>query len=266
MASRSPRIGVSQICSWGWSLEEDLSFYASTGVDRIGLHRRKLDARGWDDAVSDVVRSGLTVDDLIVPSPLRVARPADTERQRDELGRLAELAARCGAAQLCTTTGPPDGLDWDEAADALEALVRPVVGELAIPLTLEHTNGLRVDLSFLLTLRDAVDLARRIGVGVCVEITACFAERALGRTIRDGVDTFSLVQLSDFVTGTTCTPDRAVLGDGDIPWPRMLRLFEEAGYAGPYELELVGPRVEEEGYASAITRSIEALDDHLDRT
>jgi hypothetical protein len=36
-----------------------------------------------------------------------------------------------------------------------------------------------------------------------------------------------------------------------------------AGYAGPFDLELVGPRIDAEGYASAITRSITALNDLL---
>ena len=36
-------------------------------------------------------------------------------------------------------------------------------------------------------------------------------------------------------------------------------LSEAAGYSGCFDLELIGPRIEEEGYASACRRSIDAL-------
>ena len=57
-----------------------------------------------------------------------------------------------------------------------------------MPFAIEHTNSLRVDVGFVHTLRRRVDLARRLGTGVCMEINACWAERDLAATIRDGVD------------------------------------------------------------------------------
>jgi hypothetical protein len=34
----------------------------------------------------------------------------------------------------------------------------------------------------------------------------------------------------------------------------------DAGYAGDFDLELIGPRIDAEGYAAAIPRSVAALD------
>jgi sugar phosphate isomerase/epimerase len=49
-----------------------------------------------------------------------------------------------------------------------------------------------------------------------------------------------------------------VPGDGDIPLAPVLSALAAAGYRGAFELELVGPRIEEEGYESAITRALTA--------
>jgi sugar phosphate isomerase/epimerase len=71
--------------------------------------------------------------------------------------------------------------------------------------------------------------------------------------------------VSDYVLGTTCLGDRAVLGDGDVPLPRLINDALEAGYQGLFELEVNGPRIEEEGYRSALVRNIDYLDTLLSK-
>ena len=53
-------------------------------------------------------------------------------------------------------------------------------------------------------------------------------------------------------------------GDGDIPLARLLATVLNAGYRGYVELEMLGPRIEDEGYRDAIARGIEALEPMLD--
>jgi sugar phosphate isomerase/epimerase len=74
---------------------------------------------------------------------------------------------------------------------------------------------------------------------------------------------FALVQVADFVLGTLQTPDRAVPGDGDIPIQRQLRWLAEAGYTGPIEVELLGPRITAEGPAQAAARAVRILSSWL---
>ena len=148
-------------------------------------------------------------------------------------------------------------------------LAAPVLAEARarnVGFALEHTNSLRVDVGFVHTLRDALDLARRLGVHVCMEINACWAERDLAATIADGIDRIGVVQVSDFAIGTLSTPNRLVPGDGDIPLQRIIGQLLDAGYEGLFDLELVGPRIEEEGYASAIGRSVVRLSEMLRNT
>ena len=83
-------------------------------------------------------------------------------------------------------------------------------------------------------------------------------------TLAAGVDRVRLVQASDYVVGTLTASERAVPGDGDIPLARLLATVLNAGYRGYVELEMLGPRIEDEGYRDAIARGIEALEPMLD--
>ena len=102
-----------------------------------------------------------------------------------------------------------------------------------------------------------------LDVGVVVEVTNCWIERDLEETIADGADTFEVVQVSDYVVGTVTATERAVPGDGDIPLARLITTICDAGFTGPFELEMLGPRVEDEGYGPAIARAVAALDEML---
>ena len=119
-------------------------------------------------------------------------------------------------------------------------------------------------MGFVHTLRDAIDLARRLDTGVCMELNACWAERGLAATIRDGVDRIRLVQVSDFQVGTVASSQRLVPGDGDIPIGRILGELIAVGYSGFFELELIGDAIAAEGYDVAVPRAVDVLDALLD--
>lgn len=241
-----PRVAVSQISSWNWSVADDLAFYAEVGIEAVGVARRKVHAPEDEAALA---AAGLRVVDVIGVGSNRLAEGID-------------LAQRLAAPMVVLTTGPAGPVTWEDAADAFVATVAPLVDRATaagVELVLEHTNSLRADIGFVHTFRDAIDLARRAGLGVCMEVNACWGERELAATLRDGADVLRLVQVSDYEIGTTSTPDRLVPGDGDIPLARIVGEVLAVGYDGLFELELVGPRIDAEGYASAITRSVERL-------
>jgi sugar phosphate isomerase/epimerase len=244
------RVCVSGISSWNQSLADDLVMYRDLGVLTFGLALRKLSAPG------DV--------DIVVASELRVGNVigVGTMGLADALG----VANQVGAPALVLTTGPAGALEWEDAARMFGEVVAPFVDNDAdVRILLEHTNSLRADVGFVHSLRDAVDVARDNGLGVCMEINACWGERGLRGTIADSMDVITVVQVSDYAVGTKSTPDRLVPGDGDIPIERIVATVLDAGYPGMFDIELVGPRIEAEGYRSAISRSCEWLSKLLER-
>jgi sugar phosphate isomerase/epimerase len=254
-----PRLSVSAICSNGWTLDEDLRFWAEAGITRVGLALRKLEQAGLATSAERVAGEGLVVTNLLGVNEVRLYDESTWPRAQERLlaATLAAQVVRAGC--VVVTTGRMGPLTWEDAAAAFAAFIAPVrhaASARGVRLAVEHTHALRSDIGFLHSLRDAIHLAQQLDLGVCVEVQACWTERGLGETLRTGVDRLALVQLSDFVIGTTCTPDRVVPGDGDLPLARFVHDVLEAGYAGPFDLELIGPRIDAEGYAAAISRAV----------
>jgi sugar phosphate isomerase/epimerase len=261
-----PRSCVSAISTFRLSLAEDLEFWRAHAIDNVGVSAAKLEASGWDAGTALLARAvegGLNVVDVIGLSPMHLARTQEWERKRERFVRALDAAVALGAPRVVFTTGPFAPLTWDEAADALERALAPVLHEARarhIDVALEHTNSLRVDVGFVHTLRDAIDLAQRLDTGVCMEVNACWAERALGDTIRHGIDRIHLVQVSDFRVGTIASSQRLVPGDGDVPLHRIVGDLLTAGYRGSFELELIGDAIVDEGYDRAVPRAVHQLD------
>jgi sugar phosphate isomerase/epimerase len=235
-----------------------LEFWAAAGITNVGVSLRKLETFGVDAGVAALRQAGLRITNLLGLG-FDLADRSRWSGHQDRLAHAVEAASAIGAESFVLTTGSAGGLTWEEAADALEEAIAPVAAAVRgadLPLLFEHTNSLRVDVGFVHTLRDMIDLAHRLDAGVLMECNACWVERGLGDTIAAGIDRIGLVQVSDFVIGTLTTPDRAVPGDGDIPLARLLRQLVDAGYEGAFDIEVIGPRIEAEGYERAVPRSV----------
>ena len=240
-----PRISLSAISTFTWSLEEDLAFYADAGITNVGVSVAKLERAGWDAGTRRVADAGLRVTNLIGLGPFRLDDPGGW----DGAARAPAAGPRCGRgasgpSARCSRPGPPAGSPGRTPPTRSSAPSQPVLAEAAarqIPFALEHTNSLRVDVGFVHSLRDVIDLARRLGTGVCMEINACWAERGLDETIAGGVDTIQLVQVSDYAVGTLSTPNRLVPGDGDIPIARILDRLLQEGTRGASTSSWSGP-------------------------
>lgn len=256
-----PQVSVSAVSSVQWTLDEDLAFWAEAGIDHVGLSLRKLEAAGIDGAARRVAAAGLRVSNIVELGWWDLRDETTWSRQQDRLAAAVDAAVVTGGC-LVLTTGPSYPMEWDDAVAALDTAITPVRDRArgsGVALTVEPTGQLRMDLSFCSTVRDGVDLARALGIDLCLECNSSFAERDLLGTLAGATDVLAHVQVSDFVVGTLRTPDRAVPGDGDIALARLLPAIQALGYSGAYELEMVGPRIEAEGYASAIERGIATL-------
>jgi sugar phosphate isomerase/epimerase len=256
-----PRLAVSAICSWSLGFDEDMALWADLGIDHVGLFLEKLEKAGLDYAVARVREAGLAVSTVACQGFVLDDRTGWPER-RVALNAAVDAAAAVDAHCFFVTAGTPGRLGFDDAVAALADALAPVhdhASDLGVRVAVEHTNPMRRDIGFIHSLRDMVEVARLLDVGVVVEITNCWSERGLEATIADGADTFSVVQVSDYRVGTVTATERAVPGDGDIPLEHLIALISDAGFAGPFELEMLGPLVEAEGYRPAIARAVAAL-------
>jgi sugar phosphate isomerase/epimerase len=266
-----PRLSVNSVSSYLQPLEADITMWSELGIEHVALILPKVEEIGWDAARDMVTTAGLRVSTMFGPT----YRPLDADRSlgwwdADQKSTVdcIEFAASIGAASLYVCSGAAPTLTWDGAAAAFCEMVAPAVArakELGLPLLLEPTNPLRSDISFVFWQRDAMDLAREAGTKVMLDFQSSWYERGLEQVVRKNIDLVGLTQISDYVIGTTETGNRAVPGDGDIPLERLLTMVLDAGFEGSFDLEVMGPRIEEEGYYSAVRRSVERASELLER-
>jgi sugar phosphate isomerase/epimerase len=153
-----PRVSVNSICSMHQSLEEDLALWAELGVDHVGLITPKFDATGWDAGRRAVLDAGLRV--------------SSVSCYRDGIAESVELTAGLGSHILYVPPGRAGAVLWEDAAEQFCEETAPLVArakELGVRLAVEPTNPLRTDVSFVHSVRDAVDLARMADIAIVVD-------------------------------------------------------------------------------------------------
>ncbi len=257
------RLSVSAVSSWRASFEDDLAMWDRLGVGCVGLSLRKCEGTGLERVAERVRAAGLRVSNVVECGWCTLDDPATWPSYQRRLLAAIEMMRVVGAPVLVLTTGPAGPLDWDAAAGALRRVLEPLrapAGDAVVQIAIENTSPMRLDLSFTTTLRDTVDLAETLDLSVCLELNSCWSERAFGETVDRAGSRLVHVQVSDGRVGSLTTPDRLVPGDGDIPIGSRLDALRAAGYAGAFEVEMVGPRIDDEGYEPAIRRAIAYLD------
>jgi sugar phosphate isomerase/epimerase len=236
------------------TLDEDLALWAELGINNVGLISPKLEAAGWEASQAAVLDADLVV------SSMSAYRPGIVES--------LPFTAAVGCHVLYTVSGSYGTVPWEEAAETFCEEMAPVVaraGEFGVRLAVEPTNPLRSDGSFVFSVRDAIDLARMAGMGIVVDFYSAWYERDLDRLVSANIDLVALVQIGDYKLGTFDVPNRCAIGDGDIPVERLFRMLLDSGYEGPFDLEILGPKIEDEGYRAPIARSVERATEILER-
>jgi sugar phosphate isomerase/epimerase len=259
------RISITANCFPGAGWPELAQAWRALRPQRVGFLQIQVDAD--PQAARSVLREGgYGLETIIYPFMLGHQLDADpsivAEEQR-KLNAAIERAAELGAGSLMMASGGRGRLCWEDAAAAFATAIAPCCAaaeRAGVALLVEGTPTLYADLNIALSLRDAVTLAEIAGVGLCLDVFACWTEAGLRETIRRAVPRCGLIQIADFVPGDRALPARAVPGDGVVPIGRMVEWALDAGYVGQFDIELIGPRIDAEGHIAAVARSAEALD------
>lgn len=260
-----PRLSVSVVCAARWPLGRTLGLLQGLGVGAVSLTMARL-GEPMDDAIALVRESGLSVASLGTGGARLID---DAQTTLAHLRPLIDTAAALGCPNAFTVSGPAgERMPTDEAFDRLAALIGLANGyaiQSGVRLGIEHNSMATRHLGFVGSLADACELARRADTGVVVELQNCWYERDLPRLFRENHERFLIVNVSDFRVGETLAFNRRVPGDGSIPLEWLLGELLDAGYAGLFDLEFLGPAIEEEGYEGAIARGVDWLAQRLVR-
>jgi len=260
---------VNNICFMTEPLEQQLAYWPQLDVSRVSVLGPQLDGEGGIRVRDALAAAGLQLETVV--HPFSSAHPLDAPAEillqaRANLSARIGAAASLGAKSIYMTTGGHGSLTWEQAAEAFAQAIAPCVAEAraaGIALMIENAPPQYADLHIAHTLRDALALAELAGIGVCIDLPGCWTEADLHTLIAQAVPRCHLVQVSDYVLGDRSLPSRAVPGDGAMPLQRLLGWLLDAGYAGAFDLELLGPRIDQEGHLAAAQRSVHNLGEML---
>jgi sugar phosphate isomerase/epimerase len=249
-----PRVSVHSVTFLGATVPEMHRHWQDLGVGRLSLIGSQLSEPELPRLVTECGYSVDTVYHLFGSG--------------EGLNHVIDAAAALGARVVYMLTGGRGELGWEQAAERFCGAVAPCVrraDDVGVALAIENASALYADMHIAHTLRDTIDLAEMAGVGICIDLFGCWAEAGLADLLTRALPRIEQIQLSDYVLGDRALPARAVPGDGAIPIETFVGQALAGGYAHGFDLELLGPRIEQEGRFEAAQRGCETVSMMLER-
>jgi sugar phosphate isomerase/epimerase len=232
------RLSLNLITVDHWTLGEAVERCAAAGIEWVAPWRHQ-----YEDAAAAaqlISAAGLRVSSLC-RGGFFTAPGADEDNRR-----AVEEAAALGAPVLVLVCGPPVDRDLASARATIAAGIErllPYAAEHGVRLGIEPLHPMMVgERSAIVSLGEALTLARRLGAGVIVDAYHVFWDPELEPLLAGATGMIAGYHVSDWLVPT---PDllagRGLMGDGIIDLPRIGALVEAAGYDGPIEVEVINP-------------------------
>lgn len=258
-----PRVSLHQVAFLNETTAAFLAHCSDIEVQQATLVSPALTRPG---GIDEARAAGVRIASINHPFAVHPDLEYDGARATGALDDVIEIAVSLGCPEIYLLTGARGALTWEQAADRFCELVAPCrdrAEAAGVRLLVENASSFNADIHIAHTLPDTISLATAAGIGVCIDVHACWTEAGLSERIRRALPHTGLIQVSDYVLGDRCAPCRAVPGDGVIPLRRIIGDALDAGYAGAFDIELVGPRIEEEGPHAATARAAHRISDLL---
>lgn len=257
------RVSLNLVTFAKWSVPESLEVARSIGVGTVSLSASLFPPE--DDAAIYAIRdSGFAVASIGTGGLSLIDSPEETSAR---LAPLIDTASRIGASTAFAVTGPtPPQMPSDEAFERLCTCLAPSVEAArarGLRLCIENSGHATRFLGFIMSLADAILVAERTGVAITLEVQNCWHDVTLRQVLQGNIGHIAVAQISDFLVGEPLLFNRRVPGDGSIPLEWFMGALLDAGYAGVFDLEILGPAIEAEGYAAAMRRGCDWISERL---
>jgi sugar phosphate isomerase/epimerase len=252
---------VNSLSSAAWSLSQDLELYQRLGISRVSLFLPKLVATGLERSIDEIVGRGITVDAVLSGAAFDLTDESGWPEVREAMVTAIETAQRLGATVMPTAGGSGRGQFYQRAADQFSRAIEPVARDArqrGIRVALEPTRPQFAHLGFVHTLRDGVSLAQQLDLWLMPDTAHLWWEPGLAAAIAAGAPRFAVFQVADLAL-TAPVVERLVPGDGEMPIAPLVAAALAAGFDGPFDIEIIGPAIEQEGYEGALRRSCQHL-------
>jgi len=227
-------------------LTESVAACARYGIRSVGLTREQVAATGLAEATRILSDNGMTVTGYARAPRIPVKQGPQRAAALSEGLRLIDEAAALGARRLIATGGgfDPTTCSLSQSFDAfLEGVQRllPYAAACGVDIAIEPLHPMYAgDRGLVLTLQQGLEACDALGLdrGLVVDTYHVWWDPGLATALAAAKGRIAEFHICDWRLPTRGLADRAMIGEGCIDLPGFARNIRNAGYKGPYELEL----------------------------
>jgi sugar phosphate isomerase/epimerase len=259
---------MNEMTTFRWSFDEDVQRYQKAGYTAIGVWRQKLADFGEERGIELLHDSGLSVSELMWAGGFTGSDGHTHRESIDDALEAIRLAAAMRAKSLVVYSGSRCGHTLNHARRLLVTALKelaPVAQQHGVKLALEPMHGLCAhEWTFLNGLDDALGLLDQVSSSAVQLVYDTYHLGWLPNSaemIRGLADRVAVVHLADGHPPTDSEQTRTRLGEGQVPLVDILAAFQQAGYDGDYDVELIGPDLEQTDYDALLAHSFSAYHD-----
>jgi sugar phosphate isomerase/epimerase len=265
-------LSMNQVTTYHWSLENDVENYRRAGYRSIGVWRRKLQDLDEDRAIDLLAGSGLCVSSLCCAGGFTGAGGVSLQDSIDDAAMVLRWGAAMQAGCLVIHPGNRNNHTARHACRllrmALDALL-PLAEDCEVPLALEPMHpACASEWTFLTDLDSALaflDLYRSPYLKLACDTYHFPWERPDREALEQIAAHLGIVYLSDRRHPPSIDQDRYPLGSGHLPLSEIVTSLIDAGYAGPFDVRLIGPEIEAGKYWEILRQSQVAFAEMLSK-
>ncbi len=243
---------LSQVCTLGATVEEDLDGYADGACTAVELWLTKVEeylATGHTpgELLQRAADRGLTLACAAFQGGLLMGREEARDEVFSQLERRLDLLAALGVPVLVVTPdflGPFSQADLERAAAGLAE-----AGERARSRRVRLALEFQARGTFLTNIETAVAFTQSIGhpqVGICLDAfhyaVGSSKSEDLAWLTRENLFHVQLCDVADRPRELAADADRILPGEGDFPLAPLVNHLRSIGYDGCVSLELLNPR------------------------
>lgn len=257
------KIAANEMMTYRWSFEEDIANYAQAGYAAVGVWRQKLADFGEEKGAELIREAGLTVSSLHWIGGFTGSDGRGYDDSIIDAKEAIELAASLNAGCVVAYTGSRGGHTRNHARRLARGALKEVcqhAQQCNVTVAIEPMHiDCGSDWTFLNSLEDSLELLEDIGGDklkiVCDAYHIGFCDRAIS-ILPAAASQIGLVQLADANKPPDGEQNRCRLGEGELPLQEIVTSLCEAGYAGAFEIELLGEDVEQFEYGDLLEHSL----------
>ena len=261
-----PELSMNEVTTFRWSLEQDIENYRRAGYRSIGVWRHKLADFDEERAVDLLAGSGLSVSNLSCAGGFTGLGGVPFREGIEDAIAAVRMAAAMQAGCLVIYPGGRNNHTSRHAFRllrmALDELL-PLADDYEVPLALEPMHvACAAGWTFLTDFERVCELISEYNSPYLklAYDTYHFPWNQSDRDVLgDIAPHIGVVYLADRRQPPSIDHERCPLGCGQLPLADVVATLIDAGYAGPFDVRLMGPEIEQSDYGPLLQQSQRAF-------